>query len=124
MQMSIRALAEVRAVSVSTATRSAAPRWFPVFLALLTLYGAAFIPAVARAGGTVADCSEGALLGALSGNGTVLFGGDCSITLSQPITIVAGSTVTIDAQGHKVTLSGSNAVSLFKVSGNLTLVGL
>jgi len=53
----------------------------------------------------------------------VTFGSNCSITLTAPIPISAGST-TIDAGNNTVTISGGSAVPLFIVTGNLTLIGL
>lgn len=72
----------------------------------------------------ITDCTEEAFAQALAGGGTVTFSNDCTITLSQPITVYASQTNVIDATGHKVTISGGSAVQIFKVSGNLTLVGL
>lgn len=76
-----------------------------------------------NAGGVVTDCSEAELLSALSGGGIVTFASDCSITLSQPLYIPAGTT-TIDAAGHTVTLNGGGTTRMFNVSGDLTLLGL
>src|SRR5256885_1831857 len=55
--------------------------------------------------GDVTDCTEAALLAAFDGE-PVTFLEDCSITLTAPITI--DSDTTIDAQGHRVMLSGDN----------------
>jgi hypothetical protein len=72
--------------------------------------------------GDVVDCTEQALLAEIAKGGTVTFTNDCSITVSQQI-VIDGIT-TIDASGHNVTISGANAVRLFNVRGNLTLIGL
>ncbi|MGH7967119.1 MAG: hypothetical protein ACREIC_00170, partial [Limisphaerales bacterium] len=77
----------------------------------------------AGASGVVTNCSEVSLRSALAGGGAVVFGSDCSITLAAPIVIGPGTT-TIDAAGHNVTLSGNNSVSLLRVNGTLTLIGL
>jgi hypothetical protein len=77
---------------------------------------------MARGGGVVQGCTEPALRAALASGGTVAFSNDCTITLSQQITI--NQTTTIDAQGHKVVISGGGAVRLFNVAANLTLRGL
>lgn len=76
----------------------------------------------AQADTVVTDCTEDSLIGAVNAGGTVTFSGDCSITLSQPIELTG--TVTIDGAGHTVSLSGGGAVSLFNVSGALTLKNL
>jgi hypothetical protein len=64
--------------------------------------------------GTAASCSEGALNAALSGGGTLTF--DCG----DAATIAITSVKTIDADtviqgGNRVTISGSNAVQVFRV---------
>lgn len=74
------------------------------------------------AAGVVSGCTEAALRLALTSGGSITFTGDCSITLSQQISIFQ-STV-IDAQGHNVVINGGNSVSLFDVTTNLTLRGL
>jgi hypothetical protein len=78
---------------------------------------------VSLAGGVVSNCSEAGLLSALVGGGTVTFASDCNISLSTTIPINAAATI-IDAGTNNVTIDGGNAVALFAVSGNLTLVGL
>ncbi len=92
---------------------------FSLVWVLLTL---ALLPSFSRAEGPVVSCTEQALRAALTGGGVVSFSNDCSITLSQPITI--GPNTTIVAGGHTVTLSGSNSIPIFRVYGNLRLVGL
>jgi len=80
-----------------------------------------FAPIV-YAGGFVQGCSELAFRAALAGGGTVTFSNDCSITLSQQITIEQATT--IDAKNHNVVISGGSAVRLFNAAANLTLRGL
>src|SRR6516162_276350 len=79
-----------------------------------------------RAGEVVTDCTELALRSALARSNVVTFATNCSITLAAAIEIDPGTTKQIDAGGHTVTLSGNNAVPLFRVkaNGNLTLIGL
>ena len=74
------------------------------------------------AGGVVQGCTELALRAALVGGGTVTFSNDCSIALAQQVSVFQATT--IDALGHNVIISGSNAVPLFNAAANLTLRGL
>ena len=77
----------------------------------------------AQAGGVVAaDCTEASLRAALNGGGLVTFSNDCTITIAQQIAI--NQATTIDATGHNVSISASNAVPLFNVAASLTLRGL
>ena len=81
--------------------------------------------AVCAQGQTVVeDCTEDALLSALSsGDSLIIFTQNCAITLAAPILIE--SDLTIDAQGHTVTISATNSSRIFEVtSGNVTLLGL
>jgi hypothetical protein len=80
-------------------------------------------PMPSSASGVVSTCSEFALRLALTGGGLVSFSSDCTITLSQPIVINQADTI-IDANGHVVTISGGNLVTLFDAATNLTLRGL
>lgn len=91
----------------------------PVVLVCLLLCGP-----VVRAVTIVTGCDETSLLSALARDNNVVFGTNCSIAFSTPIVINAGATKQIDAGGHTVTFSGNNAVSFFRVNGNLTLIGL
>ena len=77
----------------------------------------------ALAGGVVTSCTEAALRTALNLGGQVTFSNDCTIPISQQILINQAAT-TIDAQGHNVIISGSNAVSLFMAGTNLVLKGI
>jgi hypothetical protein len=80
------------------------------------------IPAV-RAGGVVSSCNEAALLAALDGGGTVTFGCNGVIVLTEPI-FIAEDTV-VDGSNHTVTISGNDAVSVFSVTNKtLTLKAL
>jgi hypothetical protein len=69
------------------------------------------------------DCTEASLRAALDGGGVVTFSNNCSITIGEQIVINQAGT-TIDANGFIVSISGSNAVPLFNVATNLTLLGL
>src|SRR6266850_1737597 len=84
----------------------------------LTLSGALLsLMASSVLAGDVTDCSEDAFLAAFDGD-PVTFNEDCSITLSTPVTI--DSDTTIDAQGHKVTISGDNQLLVFDVASGVT----
>jgi Immunoglobulin I-set domain/Immunoglobulin domain len=76
----------------------------------------------ARADSVITTCTELALDAAVAGGGIVTFSNDCTITLSQPLTPLSGTT--IDAAGHNVTISGGSSAQILNVSGNLTLIGL
>lgn len=99
--------------------------WFRLnlscFIELLAL-ALLFCGAAARADSTVTTCSEDALRTALATGGVVTFAEDCSITLVRPITIAQN--ITLDGNGHTVTLSGGNLVPIFNVVGSLKLFGV
>jgi hypothetical protein len=75
---------------------------------------------VTRAATNVSDRSEDALRSALALGGTVIFTNDCSITLSDTITIT--NDVVINGFGHTVTISGGGGVRIFTVPPGFTLV--
>ncbi len=81
-------------------------------------------PAMPAAGvvgdGTPGSCTEGALLAALAGGGSVTFdcGGPATITLTATWTVT--TTTTIDG-GAQITLSGGSAVRLFVVQASAAL---
>src|SRR5258706_2301292 len=75
---------------------------------------------LARAATVINDCSEDGLRSALAQGGSVVFSNDCSITLSA--TLAIAKTVTLDAGGHAVTISGGNSVRIFSVQSGCTLV--
>jgi len=70
----------------------------------------------------VADCSEGSFLDAI-GTGVATFTEDCEITLTDTVQLFGD--VTIDAQGHNVTINGDNLVLLFDVAvANVQMIGV
>src|SRR6476659_8217396 len=71
-------------------------------------------PHAASAGGVVGSNTDAALRAAMVGGGTVTFSFDGVITLTNELT-VANNTL-VDGGGHNITISGSNAVRLFKVN--------
>lgn len=75
-----------------------------------------------RADGDVAGCTEQDFLDALGGGGDVTFTADCSITLSNTITI--DSDTTIDTQGHSVTINGGAGILVFEVASGITFTSL
>jgi hypothetical protein len=75
---------------------------------------------VARAATNVTDCTEDAFRSALALGGSVIFTNDCSITLSDTITIT--NNVVINGYGHTVTISGGDGVRIFTVQPGFTLV--
>jgi hypothetical protein len=74
----------------------------------------------AYSAGVVTTASQAPLMTAMSTGGTVTFGFNGTIYLTNTIT-VSNSTV-LDATGQTVTISGSNAVQIFIVNPNATLV--
>ncbi len=84
-------------------------RYVIAVLALLALV----VPASpAHAGGVVTVCDEAHLLAALAGGGTVTFA--CSGTITLTAEIVISADTTIDGTGQDVTISGNNAVRVFR----------
>jgi fibronectin-binding autotransporter adhesin len=74
--------------------------------------------------GVVSSPTQAALLSALAGGGDVTFSCDGTIYLTQTVAVTNSSI--LDATGHTITISGSNAVSVFYVEPgiNFTLVNL
>jgi len=92
----------------------------PKHLLIVLVLSALTVPASpVRAGGAVSVCDEGHLLAALSGGGTVTFTCSGIVTLTNPITVAANTTV--DGSGQAVTISGNNAVQVFHVDSGVTL---
>src|SRR5438128_2405266 len=94
------------------------------FLALALILSRSLLPHGAFAGGVVASCTEGDLNAALANGGTVTFACDGTITLTS--TKIVTTNTTVDASGHRITISGGNAVRVFTVNSNasLTLLNL
>lgn len=74
--------------------------------------------------GVVTSCQESDLRYNLSAGGPITFDCDGTIQLTSPISITRDAV--LDASGHAITLSGSNAVRLFNVNTgvNFTLIHL
>jgi hypothetical protein len=81
-------------------------------------------PAGASGGGVVTECTEAALRAAMAGWGSVTFACDGTITVSNTVAVAANTT--LDAMGHRVTLSGGQTVGVLYVNSGatLTLLGL
>jgi hypothetical protein len=73
----------------------------------------------AHAAGVVSVCDEAHLKTALTGGGTVTF--ICSGTITLTSTITISKNTTIDGSGQSVTISGNNAVGVFKVNAGMSL---
>jgi len=67
-------------------------------------------------GECVTDCSLREAIGVAAGGDTITFAGDFTITLTD--TLVISEDLTIDGGGHAITVSGNNAVRVFRVTGN------
>ena len=63
---------------------------------------------------TVNTCDEPNLRAALAVGGTVTLACDGTITLTSPLEVTQNTV--LDAQGHQVTISGGNAVRVFRVA--------
>jgi predicted outer membrane repeat protein len=101
--------------------RARGHRWRALAVGALVLGLAAVHPAGVRAA-DVTSCSQAGLtsaIGAAGNNGTVQFTGDCSITLTS--TIALSQSVTIDGNGHAVTISGGGTVQVFLVNPGVTV---
>src|SRR5205814_65000 len=72
----------------------------------------------------VEDCTEDALVEAMALDSYVVFTKNCNITLTDTITI--DSDMTIDAQGHTVTINGGPGIFVLEVAtgGSFTGLGL
>lgn len=82
-----------------------------------------FLP-IGSPGATISVCDEASLRSAVSAGGNIVFECDGIISLSQ--TLVVSNDVSLDANGHAVTISGNNQVRVFWVNPvrSLTLRGL
>ncbi len=89
-----------------------------LFIVLVLLALALPAPSV-QEGGVVTVCDEAHLLAALAGGGTVTFA--CSGTIVLTNTIMVSADTTIDGSGQSVTISGNNAVQVFRVDSGIAL---
>jgi predicted outer membrane repeat protein len=88
-------------------------------VAILVLLAVLLPAASASASGVVSTCNEAGLLAALAGGGTVTF--SCSGTITLASTIAITENTTIDGTGQMVTISGGNAVGVFRVNPGVSL---
>jgi len=65
---------------------------------------------------TPGDCTLREAIAAASNGDTISFAGDYTILLSSELTI--NKTLTMDGAGHTVTVSGNNAVRVFRIGGS------
>ncbi len=86
-------------------------------LAILVLLAVAVPASPAQAGGVVTVCDEAHLRAALAGGGTVTF--TCSGTITLTAEIVIAADTRIDGSGQEVTISGNNAVRVFRVNSGV-----
>ncbi len=98
--------------------------WRALALGALLVGLAAVRPAGVRAAtATVGSCTETSLTTAISAagsGGTVQFAVDCS-PLTVTSTITLSQDVTIDGNGHSVTISGGGSVQVFVVNSGVTV---
>ena len=73
-------------------------------------------PADTNDGECVTDCSLREAITVAASGETITFAGDFTITLTD--TLVISENLTIDGGGHAITVSGANAVRVFRVTGN------
>ena len=74
----------------------------------------------AQAGGVVSICDEAHLRAALTGGGAVTFACSGTITLTQPITITADTT--IDGSGQAVTISGDHGAGYPEIQTDFEII--
>jgi len=96
----------IKAVSID-------PRIHSLLLALGLLCS---VSASARAA-VVSECTETALREAMAGGGRVTFAGDGTILLANTITNAVDTS--LDAAGHRITISGGGLVSMFHIGSNI-----
>jgi uncharacterized repeat protein (TIGR03803 family) len=70
----------------------------------------------------VTSCTQGALRLALAGPGPVTFACDGTITVTDTLTI--SSNIVLDGTGHQITISGDDAVQVFRVNSDVTFSAL
>lgn len=87
---------------------------------LLAFTAFLYLPRGVHAAGVVTTNTEAALVAAMAGGGTVSFGFDGTIYLTN--TLLVTNTMIIDGTGHSVTISGSNAVQIMSIAANFRLV--
>jgi len=73
-------------------------------------------PADTDDGECVTDCSLREAITVAASGETITFAGDYTITLTD--TLVISKSLTIDGGSHAITVSGANAVRVFRVTGN------
>jgi fibronectin-binding autotransporter adhesin len=78
-----------------------------------------FLAVLSWAGGVVNSPDEQSLRAALTGGGSVTFGVDGAIAVTSPLVI--SNNTSIDATGHSVVITGSNAVQIFQVTSGIQL---
>lgn len=103
---------------------SRAGRFLKRTACILLLLCTEFVPVLARAGGSVTDCTFEQFYTAVFGGGTVRL--LCSGQIDFPFQITISADTTIASEGTTPTLSGGGATRLFTVSTgvHLTLVGV
>jgi hypothetical protein len=72
---------------------------------------------------TGVTCTTAAVRAAFAAGGQYAFSADCTLTLTSPLTMTAGLSVSLDGGGHRVTLDGGNSSQIVQVpaGGVLTL---
>src|SRR4051812_33565677 len=93
----------------------------PLLLATLGWSVGTLLPAHAASTQQVSSCTQTSLVTAIKNagaGGTVQFALNCpsSTPLTLSSTITLGQNVTVDGNGHKVTISGGGAVRVFAVN--------
>lgn len=89
---------------------------FLAAIALLTIFS---LSPAAWASGVVSNATESSLVAAMAGGGSVTFAINGTIYLSN--TIVISDNTVLDATGHNVAISGSNAVQIFVINSRTTV---
>lgn len=90
------------------------PRASSFLLSLLLASSSTSLP-----GASISVCDEASLRSALDSGGTILFDCDGVITLSQ--TLIVSNDVSLEGNGHAVTISGDNRVRVFQIDPGVSV---
>lgn len=99
---------------ISFSPRSVATKIIPLIFAYLA--GSTFTGGAAT--NVVTVCDQATLQSAVASGGTVLFGCDATIVLTN--TLVVSQNTVIDGAGHNITISGNDVVRVFQVNPGIT----
>ena len=119
-------------VTAITRRLSAHRRVTGLLLAGLVAVAFGFAASISRADTQMLACTDAALSAAFANGGSYTFAGDCSLPVGSEKTLAAGTTLSIDSAGHRVSFysyvdlgGGHYGQSQFaRVDGTLALTGI